>query len=108
MENEIKNVMKYFPNVKLSYEEKVYKKVYCKFDYYSAIPYGRKYFAWFKTFYNKNNLYIIEINTKKKSIVNIVKYTSCFSDRLCIKSGTLLYGSIIENRNLKYFYKYLI
>ena len=41
MDRETINVMKHFPNVKLSYEEKVYKKVYCKFDYYSAIPYGK-------------------------------------------------------------------
>ena len=103
MDRETINVMKHFPNVKLSYEEKVYKKVYCKFDYYSAIPYGKKYFAWFKTFYNKNNLYIMELNPVKKSILNIVKYTSCFSDKLCTKTGTLFYGTIINHKNLKFF-----
>lgn len=103
MDKEINNVMKYFPDIKLSYEEKVYKKVYCKFDYYTAIPYANKYFAWFKTFNNRNTLYIMELNTRKKSILNIVKYHSCFSDKLCSKTGTLLYGSIVTNKNLKYF-----
>ena len=103
MDKEIKNVMNYFPNIKLSYEEKVYKKVYCKFDYYTAIPYASKYFAWFKTFNNRNTLYIMELNTRKKSILNINKYNSCFSDKLCSKTGTLLYGSIVNNKNLKYF-----
>ena len=103
MDNEINNVMKYFPNIKLSYEEKVYKKVYCKFDYYIAIPYSKKYFAWFKTFNNQNILYIMELNIKKKSILNIIKCPSCFSDKLCSKTGTLLYGSMVTNKNLKYF-----
>ena len=34
-------------------------------EYYVSIPYGKKYLAWFKNFYGKNNLYLLEINKKK-------------------------------------------
>ena len=107
MDNEIKNVIKYFPDVKLSYENKIYKKVYNNFHYYSAIPYGTKYFIWFKNFYNKNNMYVMELNIKKKSILNIKKYSGCFSDELCIKDGTILYGSRIQRSITKYNKKQL-
>ena len=103
MTDEIKNVMKYFPNVKLSYENKVYKKVYNNFDYYTAIPYAKKYFAWFKSFYNKNNLYIMELNIKKKTIVNISKKTCSFSNNICNKDGTIFFGSIIKYKNIDFF-----
>ena len=103
MNHEINNVMKYFPDVKLSYENNIYKKVYNKFHYYSAIPYGTKYFVWFKTFYNKNNIYVMELNPRKKSILNIVKYSGCFSDKLCIKDGTLVYGTMIKQSGLSLF-----
>ena len=42
-------ILEEFPNVKLSYENIVYKKVY-NFDYLVAIPQGKKCFAWFTYF----------------------------------------------------------
>ena len=102
MDNEINNVMNYFPDVELSYEKKIYKKVY-NYDYYLAIPHGVKYFAWFKSFCNKNKVYIMELNTKKKSILNIKKYSACFSNDLCIKDGTIIYGTILNQYGLKMF-----
>ena len=101
--DEFNHVMNYFPsNVELSYEKKIHKKVYNS-DYYLAIPFGVKCFAWFKTFYNKNNIYVMELNTIRKSISNIKKFNACFSNELCIKDGTLLYGTIINNSGIKMF-----
>lgn len=102
MDNDTINVMNYFPNVELSYENKNYKKVY-NYDYYLAIPYGAKYFAWFKSFYNQNKVYIMELNTKKKSILNIKKFSAFFSNDLCINDGTLVYGTILNQSGLKMF-----
>jgi len=47
-----RDILSNFPNVKLSYEKIVHKKVY-NFDLLLSIPDGKKCFAWFTLF--KNN-----------------------------------------------------
>ena len=64
MSNELKHLSNYIPEIKLSYEKLFHNKVY-NIEYYVSIPYGKKYLAWFKHFYGKNNLYLLEINKKK-------------------------------------------
>ena len=43
-DTEVSNIMKGFPNIKLSYENIVHKKVYDS-DFMITIPEGKKYFA---------------------------------------------------------------
>ena len=61
-----------FPNIKLSYENIIYKKVY-NADMNVAIPEGIKCFAWFTTLNNNNCCFIMELTDKKqiKDIINI-------------------------------------
>ena len=63
MANEFKHLSNYIPEIKLSYEKLFHNKVY-NIEYYVSIPYGKKYLAWFRNFYGKNNLYILELNKK--------------------------------------------
>ena len=44
------SIMEKFPNVELSYEKNLYKKVQHNSDIYLTIPKGRKYFAWLTTY----------------------------------------------------------
>ena len=83
-----------FPNIKLSYENIIHKKVY-NLDYVTAIPEGKKCFAWF-TYYNGNNVcFIMDLafNTTNNNfkIIDIKIMNCCFSTELSY--GTLFYGT---------------
>ena len=62
-------VLNDFPNIKLSYENITHNKVY-KSDIIMAIPEGRKSFAWFTTYNDKNVCLIMELG-ENKQITNI-------------------------------------
>ena len=49
-----------FPSVKLSYENIIHKKVY-NLDYVTAIPEGKKCFAWFTNYNNQDVCFIMEL-----------------------------------------------
>ena len=53
-------ILREFPNIKLSYETIIHKKVY-NYDILLAIPHGKKCFAWFTTYNDKNVCIIMEI-----------------------------------------------
>ena len=57
-QSEKETILREFPNIKLSYETIIYKKVYNS-DYIVAIPEGKKCFAWFTTFNDKMICFII-------------------------------------------------
>ena len=67
---EKETILSEFPkNIKLSYENLVYKKVYHS-DIILAIPEGKKCFAWFTTYNDKNVCFIMEINKNLKGEEN--------------------------------------
>lgn len=87
-----------FPKVKLFYEKNAHKKVTA--DYYVAIPYGKKYFAWFTHHNNENVCVLVEIKVEKdglfkvlSSIIRPVAFKSSLS------LGTLLYGTMLPKTN---------
>jgi hypothetical protein len=94
------NILKEFPNIKLSYETLVHKKVYNS-DYIIAIPEGKKCFAWFTDLNNKNVCLIMEL-TNNKQISDIKITNACFSNELSY--GTILYGTVIYNSHNKFFF----
>lgn len=91
-------VKKKFPPIKLFYEKNTHKKVSC--DYYLAVPYGKKFFAWF-TFYNNENVcIIIEIKIEKDGCFSIISSNIrpvSFHNSLAL--GTILFGTIISKTN---------
>jgi hypothetical protein len=90
-----------FPNIKLSYETVVHKKVY-NCDFILAIPVGTKCFAWFTTFQNKYVCVLIELeNNNKKEVKNIKIINTCFSKSLCY--GTIVYGTLFNHMNHPFF-----
>jgi hypothetical protein len=94
------NILSDFPNIKLSYENIIYKKV-SNFDYIEAIPLGKKYFAWFTIFNEKNTCLIMELMDNKQ-IVDIKIVNSCFSNELSY--GTIFYGTMLTKHNNFFFY----
>ena len=86
------NLMKKFPNIELSYEKKLHKKV--QSDICLTIPKGQKYFAWFKTFKKDNLCFLLQINRRFNSISNISVNICCFDKILCADKGTILFGTI--------------
>jgi hypothetical protein len=90
-----------FPDLKLSYETIVHKKVY-NCDLILAIPSGIKCFAWFTTFNDKYVCILFELeNNDKKEIKNIRIINTCFSKSLCY--GTIIYGTYFYHLNNPFF-----
>ena len=90
--NDMRDILSNFPSIELSYAKVIHKKVYS--DYYTIIPKGKKYFAWF-TYYKGNECCIfLEIDSKKKGISNIKLAPVSFENELSY--GTILYGTLLD------------
>jgi hypothetical protein len=111
-----------FPSVKLSYENIIHKKVY-NLDYVTAIPEGKKCFAWFTNYNNQDVCFIMELafsnnsnnrnhnnsnnhnnnhnnnsnNSNNYKITNIKIMNCCFSTELSY--GTIFYGTVFYKGN---------
>jgi len=100
-EDDKHKILSEFPDIKLSYETIVHKKVYNS-DIILSIPCGIKCFAWFTIFNNKYVCILIELeNNKNKQIKNIRIINTCFSKTLCY--GTILYGTFFNHMNSNFF-----
>ena len=87
-----------FPKVKLFYEKNAHKKVTA--DYYVAIPYGKKYFAWFTHHNNENVCVLVEIKVEKDGLFKVLTSSVrpvAFKSSLSL--GTLLYGTMLPKTN---------
>jgi len=93
------SILSSFPNIKLSYENIVYKKV-SQSDNIIAIPEGVKCFAWFTTFKDRNICLIMELSGNKQ--ISDIKITNaCFSDELAY--GTIVYGTVFYHTFNRFF-----
>lgn len=86
-----------FPNVKLSYETIIHKKV-LNSQFICLIPKGAKCFIWFTYFKNKPSCFIVETKNNKHyfTITNC-----CFDKQLCY--NTLCYGTLLKINNRLFF-----
>jgi len=90
-----KEIISLLPNFELSYEKLIHNKVH-NYELCMAIPYGKKYLAWFTT-YNKFYVCIfLEIDKRSNKIFDIKILPCCFDRSLCF--NTLFYGTIINNK----------
>ena len=101
MKNNMKfdTILKRLPIIELSYEAN-HRKVQISSDYKIAlaIPFSKKYIAWF-TFYESTDICFILELTREKKPSNISYTTSDFDidcDRPNLSLGTLFYGSIVS------------
>lgn len=98
-EYEMNRIMNRFPNVELSYEKIIHKKVFA--HQYLLIPQGPKFFAWFTYYNNKNVCILLEIGKEKNSIGKIFIATTCFHSDLSF--GTILYGTRFKYESNYFF-----
>tara|TARA_Y100000591_G_C21695834_1_gene625626 strand:+ start:21 stop:983 length:963 start_codon:yes stop_codon:yes gene_type:complete len=101
--NDATELLQNFPEIKLSYVKNIHKKVNRTANIYIAIPKGKKYFVWFKTYKGNPHCFFLEIDTYKKGIKSIHKKICCFNEKLCSGKGTILYGTLFYNNNLTLF-----
>jgi hypothetical protein len=97
-EQEKEQILSELPNIKLSYENIIHKKVYS--DFVLAIPEGKKCFAWFTNSKNGNVCYILELG-ESKQIFDIKIVNCCFNS--CLSFGTIFYGSLFNYLNNNFF-----
>lgn len=95
------DILRDFPNVKLSYEKIIHKKVY-NCDLFLGIPDGKKCFAWFTVFKERMLCIILEIDDKNEKEIKHIKIASaCFSSSLCY--NTLFFGTLFYHMNNPFF-----
>lgn len=97
-EQEKEQILSEFPNIKLSYENIIHKKVYSNFVL--AIPEGKKCFAWFTNSKSGNICYILELK-ENKQIYDIKIVNCCFDNSLSY--GTIFYGTVFNYLDNNFF-----
>ena len=71
--NDMQKLLVRFPKVELSYDKVIHKKVYS--DYCQAIPYGKKYFAWFTHYKDEDVCIFLETNYNFKLNLKYFNHT---------------------------------
>lgn len=100
--NELKQILKFFPKIKLSYEKILDKKVYIR-DYaqvFMLIPKGQKSFVWFTNNGIQNITYLLKTDMRG-NIIDYEELTLMFDDELAI--GTIIYGTIFHIDKRRFF-----
>jgi hypothetical protein len=100
---EKETILAEFPkNIKLSYENIVHKKV-SNYDFVSAIPQGKKAFAWFQFTHatEKPVCYVLEVQGKQKQISEIRIANTCFDSSLSY--GTIFYGTLFYHQKQAFY-----
>ena len=102
------DLMSSFPNIKLCYDNIIHNKVEnvtknIVYDLCSAIPCGKKCFAWFTQVHNKNVCLVLEL-IDKKNINDIKVYNCVFNNELVYgKYGTIFYGTLFHYSQTSFF-----
>jgi len=100
--HELSHLLKDFPNIELSYEKNIHKKVPSS-NIYLTIPKGKKYFVWFKNWKKQSLCFLLELDRYKKNIQNIFIKNTCFNELLCSGNGTILYGTLFHINSYSFF-----
>ena len=102
------NLLGNFPNIKLCYDNIIHNKVEklntnIDYDICSAIPCGKKCFAWFTQLNDKNVCLILEL-IDRKNIHDIKMYNCVFNNELVYGNyGTILYGTLFHYNQSLFF-----
>jgi len=90
---QLKHLKNRYPEFELSYESMLHNKVPQNYEVHMAIPTGKKYIAWFTFEYERNVLYLFELNKDKKIAF---AYKVPMEVPLKLAYGTILYGTFLE------------
>ena len=92
-----KQILRSLPDIELPYEYITHKEAHS--ELYTAIPYGKKYLAWFTYIGDKNVCLTMEINIRNLSIYNLCKHPELCSFNSELSYGTIFYGTIQTNKD---------
>jgi len=95
---EKKNFLNRFPDVELSYDNILHKKVYA--DLFMIIPKGQKAFLWITYYYGKNVSIIMHLN-HRSNVIDLEICPMCFDN--CLAYGTIIYGTLFKIGEKKCF-----
>ena len=98
MTNRYMNALDDFPDIKLSYDTLMHKKV-LNADVILAIPQGKKCYAWFTTRGSNYVCYLLELGQKNK-VEKVHLRPACFSKELSY--GSIFYGTMFLNNNMQF------
>lgn len=98
--NNMQEVMKRFPDIELSYDKTLHKKVHA--ECYSILPKGMKCVLWF-TYQGSKNIPLLITFDKNNQVRSIKKYIVSFSNELCYGEGTILHGVCFKSNNVYNF-----
>jgi hypothetical protein len=91
--SESTRILQNFPTIELSYETISHKKVSPSYQLAMAVPQGKKFYAWFSFYENKDVLFLLEIN-KERKITNILRVPVPNYDQ-DLFYGTVFYGVVL-------------
>lgn len=91
-------ILKRFPEVELSYDKILHKKVHA--DLFMIQPKGKRALLWFTYFKNSNVCIALELN-KNSNVSNVNMLNACFDSELSF--GTLLHGTYFSINKTNYF-----
>ena len=83
------------PELELSYEPRLHKKVYAPFYY--IIPKGPKALVWY-TYWKDKNVCLLVLLNERGNYSDIKVFPSVFSNQLAL--GTILYGTYFQGQGL--------
>ena len=99
---ELIQLMKEFPNIELSYEKNIHKKVPSS-NLYLTIPKGKKYFTWFRHWKKYDVCIFMELDRHRKQIQAVSIKNVCFDNMLCSGKGTIFYGTLFNVNTYNFF-----
>ena len=97
-DKEKKQILQRFPDVELSYDKTLHKKVYA--DLFMIRPKGTPSFLWF-TYHGGRNICILLQLNHKGNVKQLDVFPVCFDRELSY--GTLLYGTYFKIGNRHYY-----
>lgn len=98
MNNYYEFVKRNLPNLELSFETILQKKVHT--DIYIGIPKGERVLAWF-TCYKSNDMCLLLYLDRYNKVKKVEDTILCFDRKLSY--GTILYGTFFIEKNIRYF-----
>ena len=86
------------PNLELSYEPRLHKKVYAPLYY--IIPKGPKALVWY-TYWGEQNVCLLVLLNERGNYSDIKLFPSVFSNKLAL--GTIIYGTYFQHQRQHFF-----
>ena len=90
-----------FPSFELPYEHTTHKEVRGDDRLFVALPFGKRYYAWFTHYKEQNVCFLIQLSAGRLQPTGIYPIITSFNSRLAL--GTIIYGTVIHKNGVQCF-----